>query len=296
MQYLLLAPTGIAANNINGQTIHSALHIAGQSSGGLKSNIFQLPETIRSLEKVKVLVIDEISMVNTDLFEFISSMFARLHKNIKPFGNVHVLCLGDLMQLPPVTGRKIFYSSIWKLFSPVFLSQSIRQQSDPAFFTLLNDLRFGLVSDASERIIQQKVQAFHHQQESYLTTYLVSYRNTATNINNLLLNSLPESVKHTWNAIDREEGKLLTDSHHSRTFKSGTNYPSEVTCVPGAKVMFLNNSLLSVGISNGTCGVIVELRAGERLPTVAFPTFEGIRVSNLMRWSFDSKKLTTTCG
>ena len=63
------------------------------------------------LRKVQILIIDEVSMVNADLLTFISTIFARLHDNITPFNGLHILCFGDFLQLPPVSGLKVFRSS-----------------------------------------------------------------------------------------------------------------------------------------------------------------------------------------
>ena len=105
---LLLAPTGIAANNISGQTIHSALSTF--SDGCVyRSSIFSGDSSrADELRTVKVLIIDEISMVDAQLFTFISTVFSRLHQNSRPFGNIYVILFGDLMQLPPVSGLKVF--------------------------------------------------------------------------------------------------------------------------------------------------------------------------------------------
>lgn len=277
-QYLLLAPTGIAANNIDGQTIHSALNIGGSSSfGSYKSSLFQSPNRMSELKKKQVIIIDEVSMVDCDLFTFISGLFARLHNNLSPFGNIHVVCLGDLMQLPPVSGRKVFHSPLWKLFHPLFLRESIRQQDDSTFFTLLNQLRFGQLSNESIQIIYQRVSEFSMRQQSYLTTFLVSYRRTAHQINSTLLQTLPDTNRFVSFSVDREEGRLIEVTDSSKTFKHGTNLPTCVECIPGAKVIYLNNAMRDHGIWNGTCGVIVEL-CESMYPTVAFPTAQGIQV------------------
>ncbi len=118
---LLLAPTGIAANNISGKTIHSALSIFSDSSV-YRSSIFSGdPNRANELRSIKVLIIDEVSMVDAQLFGFVSTIFSRLHQNSRPFGNIHVILFGDLMQLPPVSGLKVFNAPAWRLFHLLFL-------------------------------------------------------------------------------------------------------------------------------------------------------------------------------
>src|SRR5438045_6969714 len=107
MKILLTAPTGIAANNISGQTLHSTLAIGqSQTDSRFKSSVFQWEEERRrDLKQTRVLIIDEISMVNSELLMFVLSIVARLHGDCSPFGNIHVICFGNLMQLPPVMGQ-----------------------------------------------------------------------------------------------------------------------------------------------------------------------------------------------
>ena len=110
MSVLLTAPTGIAANNIGGQTLHSTLAIGqSQIDSRYKSTIFQWPDDYqKQLKRARILIINEVSMVNGKLLGFVSSIFARLHGTLQPFGNLHVICFGDLMQLPLVKRQKVF--------------------------------------------------------------------------------------------------------------------------------------------------------------------------------------------
>lgn len=281
INYLKMAPTGIAAINIGGQTIHSALHITSGNIGGdgnLKTSIFVSADRQDELRKTNLLIIDEVSMVNAQLFTFISTIFSRLHDDTRPFGNLHVICCGDLMQLPPVNGQRVFQAPLWLLFQPLFLRESKRQAGDQHFFQLLNGIRFGRLDEQMKHVLEEKAAEFDIRSETYLTTFLVSHRRTADRLNMVMLDSLA-TCDHNWHiAIDREDGKLLSGTSHLRMFKRGTNFPQQVDCVVGAKVMFLNNTMLAAGISNGSCGVVVALY-GQGLPKVAFAVQEGIRVS-----------------
>ena len=105
---LLLAPTGIAAGNINGNTIHSALSIYS-NRGTYHTGLFRFGHQKKEdVEKKTVLIIDEVSMVDGVLLDYLSSLFAKLRRNNRPFGNINVIVLGDLMRLPPMEGLKLF--------------------------------------------------------------------------------------------------------------------------------------------------------------------------------------------
>ena len=107
-------------------------------------------------------------------------------------------------------------------------------------------------------------------------------------MNKLILSTLPESdsTSSIFYLINYKESKVLENnkknnsSNNSRTFKKWTNFFLTISCIVGAKVMFLTNSMIDKGISNSTCGIIVSLRPN-REPNVAFPTRDGIWVSQL---------------
>src|SRR6266480_2462681 len=108
MAYLKITPTSIAAINIGGQTIHSALMISPRPiNSNYQSLVFTIEDHLRELHKLNVLIIDEISMVDGELFDFISQLFRQIQRRPEPFGNLHLICFGDLMQLPPCRAHHV---------------------------------------------------------------------------------------------------------------------------------------------------------------------------------------------
>ncbi|CAG8828464.1 3429_t:CDS:1, partial [Cetraspora pellucida] len=85
--YLLLAPTGVAAQNIGGRTIHSELQLTSTQSG-FTSKAFTNMELKTHLQRIDTLIIEEISMVSAELLDYISNLFARLHNNAIAFGEI----------------------------------------------------------------------------------------------------------------------------------------------------------------------------------------------------------------
>ena len=142
IKYILLSSTGVSAQNIGGKTIHSALKIR-QYNDHYQTLILDDEKSKIELLKIKTIIIEETSMVSSELLTFISNIFSSLHKNHKPFEGISILTVGDLAQLPPINGQQIFHSPVWKLFFPLFLSQPKRQKNDPDFYNLLQKLRFG---------------------------------------------------------------------------------------------------------------------------------------------------------
>ena len=171
------------------------------------------------------------------------------------------------MQLPPVSGLKVFNAPAWRLFHPLFLRQPQRQIQDLKFFHILNKIRFGVIDQEVKEALQQQANYFDLATQSYITTFLCSLKNDAFWMNKLILSTLSESdsASSIFHAIDDKNRKVLEyeeeydDSADLRTFKRGTNFPQTVSCIVGAKVMFFTNSMIDQGISNSTCGIILSL-------------------------------------
>jgi len=278
---LLQAPTGIAARNINGNTIHSSLSIfpdAGQYSCGIS-----LYDEARreALNEIKVLILDEISMIDGILLDYISTVFMKLKRSSKPFGGLHVIMFGDLLQLPPVSGLKVWDAAVWPLFHPIFLREPQRQ-TNRRFFDVLNKIRFGIVDDDVKQLLTECWQRHNPTASMWTTTYLCPLKDEAEDLNQLALDGLPSNQADIiFHAQDFENDERLTTASRSRVFRKGTNFPPVVTCKIGAKVMFLTNSMLtSKNIANGSLGVITGFLENGDIEA-AFPTKEGIQVRSI---------------
>jgi len=283
--YLLLAPTGVAAQNIGGKTIHSELKIASTASTDTGSTatcyrtlIFSEKDMQERLRKIDTIIIEEISMVSSTLFTFLSEIFARLHQSQSPFGKVNVLAVGNLAQLPPVNGSFVFNSPVWQLFYPLFLRNSRRQQNDLIFYELLEEIRFGRISAQSWTMLEQKHMTYSNQPytlNSLDTTHIVGYRESADRINVSLCNLLSihelesnEFLVHT--AIDTINNEIWDEGNAQPLFKRHTNLPLTVRLQPGARVMYLSNDMYQDGVCNGTVGIVTHMNAESKTVRIAF--------------------------
>jgi DNA-directed RNA polymerase specialized sigma24 family protein/energy-coupling factor transporter ATP-binding protein EcfA2 len=181
-RYVVLAPTGVAAINAGGQTIHSffQLPFGPLAPGSLvkkkeanQKNTFALQlrkskiELIRSLD---LIVIDEISMVRADLLDAIDEVLRHYRKNNRPFGGVQLLMIGDLLQLPPIVKNEewdllrahyqnLFFFSSKALAKSNFVTitlEMVFRQSDNHFIALLNDVRSGTPSEKTLSELNQR--------------------------------------------------------------------------------------------------------------------------------------------
>ena len=270
---IVAAPTGVAAINAGGVTLHSLFQLpfnpflptaASKSEllGKLKFNR-QRQDLLRKME---LLVIDEISMVRCDTMDAIDTILKSVRrKHDVPFGGVQLLCIGDLYQLPPVAKREEmnilqqFYSSEFFFDSMVIKEQmpmlielnKIYRQKEDSFVDILNKVRNNNMDvDDFEDLHQRFYPDFRPSlEEKYIT--LTSHNNQADQINYRELQKLSTSSV-TYEAIIENDFPEKS-------------YPAEGTLLlkKGAQVMFLKNDVISKRYFNGKIGVVKSLKLDE---------------------------------
>jgi len=277
----VLAPTGVAAINVKGETIHSFFrfkpNITPKEAGTLGLRL----KNTAMFEHLEAIIIDEISMVRADMIDCIDQ-FLRcvLHKH-EPFGGIQMIWFGDLFQLPPVVTRdeRAYFSDVYK--TPYFFSAHVVQdvnfdlvtleltkiyrQQDQNFIAILNAVRTGELTAAQLGVLNKRVM---HQLENidtnsiYLTTTNASSREI--NAQELTLLRTPE-FSHKASFSQRFEPRMA---------------PTEVKLVLkiGAQVMFINNHPYGQWV-NGTLGTVVDIRPHELEVVVKTDTGETVAVS-----------------
>ena len=283
---IILAPTGIAAINAGGMTIHSffqlpfAPYIPGTAFGGDAKYRFRFgKEKLNIMRSIDLLVIDEISMVRADLLDAIDDVLRRFRRNSKPFGGVQLLLIGDIQQLPPVAK-----SDEWQMLSeyydsPYFFSshalretsfctielKQVYRQSDARFLSLLNAIRENrctneIINTLNSRYIP-RINPGDDEGYIRLTTHNIQ----AQRINQKKLDELP-SRSYRFKAT--VEGDFPDYS-----------YPTELELElkKGAQVMFVKNDISGMHrYANGTIGRITNI-SNEGIEVMVNET--GMRVS-----------------
>ena len=170
------APTGVAALNVGGMTIHRFTGMmlgpaAGQSNEEYFAQLERDPRRsilagFNRVRRCEVLVIDEISMLPGRVFEFVEYLFRRLRGRDEPFGGAQVIATGDFLQLPPVRTSETerynwaFQAPAWTAASfRTFLLEKVRRQDEAAFVRALADFRVGRVWGDSARLLQSRVRS-----------------------------------------------------------------------------------------------------------------------------------------
>ena len=157
-----LAPTGVAALNIGGQTIHSFFSLSFDIQDPNQIRHEEIGERKRELlREVETIVIDEVSMVRVDILDAIDAKLKNANDNDLPFGGKQIILFGDLFQLPPVAEAQVDrylndkYGSVFFFAAPAYKQsffkeyelKTVFRQSDRAFVGILNDVRIGHITD-----------------------------------------------------------------------------------------------------------------------------------------------------
>ncbi|MBI4235369.1 AAA family ATPase [Candidatus Peregrinibacteria bacterium] len=263
----VVAPTGVAALNVNGQTIHSFLHFPPHITKETIRDKEPSKKLIELLKHINTIVIDEVSMVRADLLDCVDEALKFYLKNNKPFGGIQMIFIGDLYQLPPVVSGKdekemfqTYYKSQYffdaKILENVDLEmielEKIYRQKDPEFIELLNKIRNSSIQDSDV----QKLNCRHNpnfddydNREEYCIT-LTTTNAAADNLNNKKLSQLKTQAKKYQGEIKGE-----FDNKHLPT-------SLELELKVGAQIMLLNNDSGSRWV-NGSIGKIADIKLDE---------------------------------
>ncbi|GAA6050730.1 hypothetical protein JCM3770_006598 [Rhodotorula araucariae] len=261
------ASTGMAACNIGGTTIHSfgGIGLGTGTAEQLVANIRKNKQAVTRWQRCKVLVIDEVSMVDGHLFDKLAKIGEAIKKNTrsktaisKPFGGIQLVVTGDFFQLPPVTKGTTptfaFEADAWKscIDHTVNLTQVFRQK-DTTFIDMLNEMRFGRLSAASI----QKFKALARQpkyNDSLEPTELFPMRNEVDRANQNRLRALP-GEETVFKAEDGISDTRPGADKSKNTYLSNFMAPETLVLKVGAQVMLIKN--LDVTLVNGTVGTVV---------------------------------------
>ena len=267
-KHIILAPTGIAAINAGGSTLHSFFKLPFHpllptdkrySARNIRDTLKYNGEKTKLLREVELIIIDEISMVRADIIDFIDKVLRIYNRNMRePFGGKQLLLVGDIYQLEPVIKEderqllRPFYPSCFFFDAHVFREmqliavelKKVYRQRDAQFISLLDHIRTSQVSDTDLRLLNAQVNAEIGTEEGRLSITLSGRRDTVDYINEKQLNTLPDQPTIFYGHIEGEfpESSLPT--------------PIELEVKTGAQVLFIKNDKERRWV-NGTLGTII---------------------------------------
>lgn len=269
-KYVILAPTGIAAINVGGVTLHSFFKLPFHpllpndrrySTQQLRNTLKYNSEKIKLIRELELIIIDEISMVRADIIDFIDKILRVYSHNMRiPFGGKQLLLVGDVYQLEPVLKEedwqllqpyypsKFFFDAhVFRSFQLVCIElQKVYRQRDDKFISILDHIRTSTITNTDLSLLNQQVGQHQPMDAHQLSITLSTRRDTVDYINSLHLSKLPGDATILHGSIEGEypENNLPT--------------PIELEVKTGAQILFIKNDREKRWV-NGTLGTIIGI-------------------------------------
>ena len=269
-KHIILAPTGIAAINAGGATLHSFFKLpfypllpndSQYNVRNIRNTLKYNGEKLKILREVELIIIDEISMVRADIIDFIDKVLRIYSRNMRePFGGKQLLLVGDVYQLQPVVTEsdrellQVFYKFGYFFEAQVFREMQLvsieliktYRQRDPQFIHILDHIRTAQVSDADLISLNHRVGAPVDVNTGKLAITLSGRRDTVDYINTRQLELLPGESIHFHGSITGE-------------FPENTlPIPIDLELKIGSQVLFIKNDKDKRWV-NGTLGIIIGI-------------------------------------
>jgi ATP-dependent DNA helicase PIF1 len=249
INYGLTALTGCAASLINGQTLHSFLCLGiNKELNEIYADIKKYTPKFKLLRNLDVLIIDEISMMNNELFELINEVFKLIKSNDLLFGGVQLILVGDFYQLPPVKYNYCFTSSLWEelKINMIILTELIRQKDDIVLQEILEEMRTGKLSDENYK----KLESLNN-----------------TKFKNGIKPTKLFPVNVNVDIINKKEFDKLVKLNNNQTklyearskYKTDTIESYNINLTLNAQIMVIRNISVEKHLVNGTRGIVVGL-------------------------------------
>jgi ATP-dependent DNA helicase PIF1 len=278
---MLLGPTGVAAVNIDGETIHSALHIPTDKSQFKELTGEAARNFCNRMEKVKFLVIDEYSMIGTFMLKMIDLRCRQGTGKNLPFGGLFLYMFGDIRQLPPVLDTALYATNLSddgkvliSTFEKVFFLKQCFRQEDPEFQNILDNLSTGNSTVSDYDILSQRFMNNVRNKEEFASSLrLFATKQEVFEYNYSTLQDMKDNEGQSIPVA-----KIMA-KHNNKTAKKGKADDADgmhqvLYLAKGAKVMLRSNLWVEKGLVNGTVGEVMDIvyEPDSEVP-LAFPSF-----------------------
>ena len=302
---VILAPTGIAAINAGGQTLHSFFKLpfhpllpndSRYNARNIRKTLKYNGELTKLLRELELIIIDEISMVRADIIDFIDKVLRIYCRNMRePFGGKQLLLVGDIFQLEPVIKEEE-----WRLMQPFYASayffsakvwqemellsielRKVYRQSDSEFIAILDRIRENRATDQDLAAINSRYGATYEPSSRNLEITLATRRDTVDWLNEQKLSEL-DGESSTFKGKIKGEFPLTS-----------LPAPMELEIKPGAQVIFVKNDKEKRWV-NGTIGIVIGIDEEEGIIGVCDEDGNeydvGVEIWENMRYTYDEKE------
>lgn len=274
------------------RTIHSwsGIRLCKGENNKIVENALKSKKAKTNWKQVKVLIVDEVSMMSLKMLEVLNEIGKRIRKNNLPFGGIQVIFSGDFYQLPPVatvgdreTDMFCFQSKIWSELFPmenIVELKKIFRQTDPVYKEILLQIREARLTKENYKILKTYVNREFDSSKynGCVPTKLYPTRYKTDNLNNTMFSKLPgeiitiKSIEKTNCKTYLESGQILSMEHMAKcnntsqtvleyelnSLRNNASYSDELLLKKGSVVMCTVNLDIDNGICNGSQGIIID--------------------------------------
>lgn len=276
IDFAVTASTGIAATHIHGMTIHSwsGIGIQSELDDDALRHLAENRYVSKRIKKARVLIIDEVSMLDGRVLTLVERVCRRVRKQQLPFGGLQVVLVGDFFQLPPVAGKTgqqvvefAFDAEIWNVLRPTvcYLTEQHRQE-DSIFLRILSAIRRNEFDETHFETIRERI--IERSEAPDDMTRLYSHNANVDTLNNTELKKLSGKT-HAYTMALRGPEALTS------ALVRGCLSPERLELKVGAAVMFTKNNQ-GAGYVNGTLGTVIGFTTDKKYPIVR--TTDGLKV------------------
>jgi len=274
----ITSTTGLSSILIDGITInrYSGIGIGDKDIETLYKKIIKMKNLKKRWCNTSVLIIDEISMMDADIFDKLEILAKRIRKNEEPFGGIQIILSGDFLQLPPVKSSNFCFESFtWDIvIDKVFYFDKIIRQNDINLQNVLNNIRVGVINEDVKNMLNGRLNKDLINKDGIIPTLLFSKKNMVLQYNGNELKKLIDNgnENYTYNSY-YEFSKNIEESKEFFIEMINSQYQVEdkLTFALSSQVMLTVN-LPELDLANGSRGIIIDFTKDneKRYPIVLF--------------------------
>jgi len=259
----ITSTTGLSALLIKGMTIHrfAGIGIGDKDVETYFKKIIKIKEIRRRWQSINVLIIDEISMMDAELFDKLEELARKIRRDDRPFGGIQIILSGDFLQLPPIGNTKFcFESKSWNFINKTFYFTEIVRQNNSTLQNVLNKVRLGIVDNDVKELLDSCIDKNLIHEDNIKPTLLFSIKNKVIDYNNRELKKIIDSGKKhcEYNAKYDFNKKLDKEESIYKDLINKQYYIEDKIILSIDSQVMLTINMPESNLANGSKGIVID--------------------------------------